>query len=359
VQHVAKFSICSVDGLLPVARLGRQLVPAVKISVSKDSNWELSSFAKAPLELLLCDDLNANSKLLWIVLNNQANFRPIDKSVLDKRIGIHRATRIRCMAELKDLGFISGTADHLIIHNPIPILRQLRKMDTESRRIVEEEMLEPFTEQPIKPKKQKETRNYVAEATDAWNKYRPANYSKVNRLSAHLLKSIDMHISALGLDAHDYENFFSVLKAGVEHSPFWSTQNSSKTLQSITGIGQPQSKKYQNVHDLYNEGLNHDKGQAVSETDRCDEIVLSSDLRKVIDDYDELHYMYYNLSRSDPDSLDTLTDRIVEAETKLRDAGLDPARFRMKYQLSHWPTDVPEPELSRQRFWIYDDEVQP
>lgn len=336
----------------------------MKISVSKDSDWDIPVFAKVPLELLLSDDLTANSKLLWIVLANQANFRPIDKSVLDKRLGIHRATRIRCMTELKELGLLSGTADHIVMHDPIQILLKLRKADAESRRIVEEEMLAPYVVEPKKTKAKpkttqpKEEINYFDIATDAWNKYRPANYSKINRLSVQLLKAVDMHIKALGLKSHDYENFFAVLKAGVEHSVFWSKQNTSKTLQSITGIGDPQTKKYQNVYGLYNEGLNYDKANALEEDQRSDELVVSSKLRKVIDEYDNLHYLYYNMTRNDPDNLHTLTDRIVSVENQIRDAGLDPAKFRMKYQMSSWPTDIPEPETSRQRFWVYDDEVE-
>lgn len=331
----------------------------VKISVSKDSDWELRSFAKVPLELLLSDDLTANGKLLWIVLANQANFRPIDKSVLDRRIGIHRATRIRCMSELKELGLISGTADHIIMHDPIQILLKLRKADQESRRIVEEEMLTPYEPAPAKkkPPKPQEPVNYFEIAAEAWNKYRPANYAKINRLSSQVLKAVDLHIKALELKPHDYENFFAVLKAGVDHSNFWSKQNTSKTLQSITGIGQPQTKKYQNVYDLYNEGLNYDKAKATTEEDRCDQVIVPSALKKVIDDYDELHYMYFNLTRNDPDNLHLLTDKIVHTEQAIRNAGFDPAKFRMKYQIGSWPTDVPEPETSRQRFWIYDDEV--
>lgn len=261
------------------------------------------------------------------------------------------------MVELRELGLISGTADHIILHDPVPILRHLRKIDEESRRIVEEEMLGPYEEPKPKEKKPKEVINYFDIAASAWNDYRPANYSKINRLSAQLLKAVDLHMAALGLEPHEYSNFFAVLKAGVDHSPFWSKQNTSKTLQSITGLGQPQTKKYQNVYDLYNEGLNYGKSKVVEESDRQDEIIVPGALRRVIDEYDNLHYMYYNMTRNDPESLGTLKSRIVETETQIRDAGFDPARFRMKYQLDSWPTEVPEPEVSRQRFWVYDDEM--
>lgn len=261
------------------------------------------------------------------------------------------------MAELKELGLISGTAEHVIVHDPIPILQHLRKIDDESRRIVNEQILEPYEEPKKKKQKPKEVRNYFDEATEAWNKYRPANYAKINRLSAQVLKAIDLHMKEIGHEPHDYEGFFAILKSGVDHSQFWSKQNTSKTLQSIVGVGNPQTKKFQNVHALYNDGMNYTASVAVKEEDRCDEIILPVSMRKVIDEYDSLHYMYYNMTRNDPENVHILDAQIIAIEENLRKAGLDPARFRMKYQLDTWPTDVPEPEYSRQRFWIYDDEV--
>lgn len=330
-----------------------------KISVLKDVDWTIDRYAKAPLELLLCDDLQPNSKLLWIVLANQTAFGPIDKGILDKRIGIHRATRIRCMAELREFGFIEGTSEQIIVKNPMPILRRLRIADQQSRDMVDQLLSQEFYESNYKPKQGvvKQKRDYSEEAKEAWNDYRPKNYSKINKMSEHLMKSIDLHIKSLKLDPHDYIHFFSVLKAGVEHSPFWSTENTSKTLQSIIGIGQPMPKKYQNVHNLYNEGLNYETTKAIPEEERFDDIVVPSKFRKLIDTYDELHYLYYNMSRNDPGNLGSLTPRILETEDSLREAGLNPASFRMKYQLSSWPSDVPEPESSRERFWRYDDEV--
>ncbi len=347
----------SLPALMPVASVDTQLPPLVKISVSKDTPWEPVVYAKAPLELLLCDDLTPNSKLLWIVLANQVQFGPICRTVLDRRIGIHRATRIRCMADLKELGLVSGTPEHIILHDPVPILRRLREVDAESRAIVEQQMLQPYEEVKKKVAPPKAQANYFDEATNAWNEYRPVNYAKINRLSAQLLKAVDLHIKALGHKSHDYKGFFSVLKAGVDHSIFWSKENTSKTLQSIVGIGQPQTKKYQNVYSLYNEGLNYEKPQAVKEEDRSDEVIIKAAMRRTIDEYENLHYMYFNTSRTDPGKEHVFNDRIIETEQRIRDAGLDPARFRMKYQLTSWPTDVPEPADSRKVTWIYDDEL--
>lgn len=328
----------------------------MKITISKDVDWQISAFAKAPLELLLCDDLLPTTKLLWIVLANQANFRPIDRSVLDRRIGIHRSTRLRAMTELREAGLISGTDSHIIVHDPLPILKRLEAEDARSREIAKREIgIEALTvTAPVRPEQIRV--DYFEQATEAWNSYRPANYAKIRRMSSQILKAVDLHIKALGLKPHEYDNFFSMLKAGVERSDFWSRENSSKTLQSIVGVGQPQSKKYQNVHALYNEGLEYGAAEAVSEEEREDSLVLPAEMRQVIDVYDELHYMYSKLERTDPGKLDTLTARIIETESKFREYGLDPSRFRMKYQLSSWPTDVPEPKVSRERFWQYDDE---
>lgn len=338
------------------ASLGELPRPLMKITISKDVEWQVTAFAKAPLELLLCDDLLPTAKLLWIVLANQANFRPIDRTVLDRRIGIHRSTRVRAMAELRELGLVSGSEGHLIIHDPIPVLKRLQDEDLRSRDIARVEIGIDEEQGPALEKPQPVKVDYFELASNAWNRYRPANYGKIRRMSSQILKAVDLHIKALGLLAHDYDSFFSILKTGVEKSDFWSKENTCKTLQSIIGVGQPQSKKYQNVYALYNEGLEHGGSSATEEEDRSDDIRLPARMRSVIDDYDELHFLYSKLERTQPGKLETLTQRIIETEEKFRTEGLDPARFRMKYQLFSWPTDTPEPEMPRERFWRYDDE---
>lgn len=329
----------------------------MKITISKDEEWQIASFAKAPLALLLCDDLLPTTKLLWIVLANQANFRPIDRTVLDRRIGIHRSTRLRAMAELREAGLISGTDSHVVVHDPIPVLASLEKEDIRSREIAKVELgIDPTPEPEVGKNQSKASVDYLEAARVSWNSYRPANYSKVRRMSSHILKAIDSHIRALGINAHDYDNFFSILKAGIEKSDFWAKANNNKSLQSIVGTGQPTSQKYANVYSLYNDGLEYGAAVPIDEEKRSDELVLSSKLRNLIDTYDELHYSYSKIWRSSG-NLDSLTDRIIETEEKFREARLDPAKFRMKYQFDSWPTDVPAPEVSRERFWRYDDEL--
>jgi hypothetical protein len=326
---------------------------SMKITISKDVEWQVTAFAKAPLELLLCDDLLPTTKLLWIVLANQANFRPIDRTVLDRRIGIHRSTRLRAMAELREAGFISGTDSHVIVHDPAPILRRLDKEDRFSREIARAELGIEEDVAPLEPKPVQPRADYFEIATEAWNSYRPSGYAKIRRMSSQVLKAADLHIKALGLKPHGYEHFFSTLKGGVEKSDFWSRENSSKTLQSIIGVGQPQDKKYHNVHALYNEGLEHGPAKKIQESERPKEVVLADHMEDVIDMYDDLHHTYLKLQRSDPGKLEELTDRIVEVEEMFVSEGLDPAMFRLKYDLTSWPTAVPLPKESRTTFWRY------
>lgn len=326
---------------------------SMKITISKDVEWQVTSFAKAPLELLLCDDLLPTSKLLWIVLANQANFRPIDRTVLDRRIGIHRSTRLRAMVELREAGFVSGTDSHIVVHDPVPILKKLDKEDRFSREIARTELGIEDDLTPAEPKLVQPRADYFEIATEAWNSYRPSGYAKIRRMSSQILKAVDLHIKALGLKTHGYEHFFSTLKGGVEKSDFWSRQNASKTLQSIIGVGQPQDKKYQNVHALYNEGLEHGPSKKVEESERPKEVILPDHMEDVIDIYDDLHHTYLKLQRSDPGKLEELTDRILEVEELFRKEGLDPAMFRLKYDLMSWPSDVPLPTESRTTFWRY------
>lgn len=263
------------------------------------------------------------------------------------------------MSELKELGFIDGSSERIIVKDPMPILKKLRAADDESRRLVEQILSPEFYEIHYKPRvaSKAEKRDYSEEARVAWNNYRPKDYAKIHKMSDQLMKSLDLHIKALKIESHDYEHFFSVLKAGVEHSPFWSKENTSKTLQSIIGIGMPMQKKYQNVYSLYNEGLNYGASEAIDEESRVDQVTLPSRLRKLIDKYDELHYLYFNMLRNDPGNIETLSAQILDIEEQFIKEKLDPAKFRMKYQLPSWPSKIPEPEESRERFWRYDDEV--
>lgn len=348
----------------------------MKVKITKDAKWQVKSFAKAPLELLLCDDLLPTAKLLWIFLANQADYRPIDRAVLDKRLGIHRSTRIRAMKELRRLGFISGTDISIVVHDPYPILERLEREDIKSRQLVKSEIYglseyENFEQSRKKlieeqepeahPHQQSEQStkarpDYSEQAKEAWNQNRPPNYSKIRVMSLQLLKAVDLHMKALGLDAHDYEAFFSVLKKGVNASSFWVKENNNKTLSSIIGIGQPTMQKYQNVSSLFNQGFEEGDSSDKDIPEKADDVVLPASFRSIINEYDELHFMYQKLQHKDPESLKSLKPRIIKVESAFLEAGLDPSLFRMKYSLSSWPTDVPEPIKPRQQFWRYQEE---
>ena len=158
----------------------------------------------------------------------------------------------------------------------------------------------------------------------------------------------------LSVHAHNYDEFFSILKAGVEKSDFWSNQNSSKTLQSITGVGSPTDKKKLHVYALFNDGVSK-PAAPTEEEERVDTIVFPARYRDLIDEYESAQTAYNEAYRSR-----TLTDDhrkyVVRTEQAITDAKLDPAQFRFKFGIREWPTSTPEPVESRVVNWSFDDE---
>lgn len=328
-------------------------------TVSKHSSWNIERFIKVPIQLIICDELHSTSKLLLILLMNQVGFKPVHINAIDRCLGIHRSTRVRCLSELREYGFIKGTDAHLVLMDPIPILDKFRKdrikveaeiddvmgFDEYYKKIEEKELTKAET---VKP------RNYLQEATDAWNRYRPKDYQKIRRISAQVIKAIDIHMKDLSVHAHNYDEFFSILKAGVEKSDFWSNQNTSKTLQSITGVGSPTDKKKLHVYALFNDGVSK-PAAPTEEEERVDTIVFPARYRDLIDEYESAQTAYNEAYRSR-----TLTDDhrkyVVRTEQAIVDAKLNPAQFRFKFGIREWPTSVPEPVESRVVNWSFDDE---
>ena len=335
---------------------------AMPVTVSKSKDWNLTSFLKVPFHLVICDDLTPNSRLLLMFLMNQAGYKSVSMGTIDNLLKIHRSTRLRCLAELKELGFIAGTDAHLLVNDPMPILARLKEkkkrcLDQISVILSQDEYLEMVSlKQQERDARQAETvkRDYLQEATDAWNRYRPKDYQRIRRISAQIIKALDTHMRDLNVPPHSYEEFFSILKAGIEKSDFWSTQNSSKTLQSITGVGTPTDKKRSNVYSLFNDGASC-PASPTTEDERVDTVVYPASFRKVIDDYDTAQHCYNEAYRAGQVDSD-IESYVIRAEGALRDIGLDPAKFRMKYGIKTWPTAVPEPEESRVIDWSYDDE---
>lgn len=331
---------------------------ALPFTVSKKSNWDISKFVKVPIELVMCDYLQANSRLLLIMLINQVGFKPVSIGVIDRCLGMHRSTRIRCLTELKELGFIGGTDSHIILNDPVLILKALRKERLKVQCEVED-LLHVSTgtaqqELTVGDIKDKEVHDYLQEAADAWNRYRPKDYRKIRRMSMPLLKALDTHIRELGVKPHQYEEFFSILKSGIEKSDFWAKTNSSKTLQSIIGIGSPTDKKRLNVYSLFNDGVEA-PSKPIEEEERIDTIVFPMEYRAVIDEYESAQMNYSNAYFA-RDVTQDVCDYVIRTEQALRDIGLDPAMFRYKYGIKDWPTDTPEPKDTRVTNWVYEGE---
>lgn len=330
------------------------------LSVSKQGDWQPSPFVKIPAHLILCRELSSTSKLLFIALINQVGFRPVSVGTIDRMLGIHRSTRIRCLEELRSIGLVGGSDSHLTLKDPSAAFAKLKK---ERQRADEEaeEMLglkgapAPLIEGEVVTAK-KERVDHVKAAADAWNKYRPLNYRSIRRMSAKLVQAVDTHIKDVGYDAHDYETFFSVLQAGVEASDFWAKQNNNKTLESIVGIGVPTDRKRSNVYNLINAGI--ENPMPAGGSPRREHVILPAACRKLIDEYDSAQYFYNEayLVRSRTPIPQHVKDHVIRAEADLISAGLDPADFRSRYCIDEWPTATPEPEGTRVEFWSFDDE---
>lgn len=328
-------------------------------SVSKQPDWDLRRFVKVPPQLLFCNDLHANSKLLLIMLMNQVGFKPVSISVIDRCLNVHRSTRIRCMAELRELGFVKGDDTHIILIDPIPVLAKLKarkeRLDQEIRETVEAaEDSEIANIGTLGNKQEPQRRDYPQEAAAAWNNYRPKDYQRIRRMSAPLLKAIDCHMRELRVPAHCYEEFFAILKAGIEKSRFWSVDNTNKTLQAITGIGNSSDKKRGHVYALFNDGVEA-PAQATNEEERSDTTVFPSSYRKVIDEYEAAQHNYHQayLARK----LTTAHEEyVIRTEDAIKDLGLEPSRFRFKFGIGSWPTETPEPEEARVVNWTYEDD---
>jgi hypothetical protein len=333
------------------------------LTVSNATGWKLHSFVMVPFHLIVCDELTPNSRLILMFLINQIGYKSVSMSTIDRLLGIHRSTRIRCMAELKEFGFISGTECHIILNDPQPILAKLRvdrekSLNQVSMIIARDDYVELLASKQAEKEKTRlnaPKRDYMQEATDAWNKYRPKDYQRIRRISAPVMKALDIHLGDLSLAAHSYDEFFSILKSGIENSEFWSTRNTSKTLQSITGIGSPTDKKRSNVYSLFNDGVGS-PAKPTEEDERNDSVILPASARPLISEYDSAQYMYNEAYRQNTIDKE-INEYVIRTEKALKDAGLDPAQFRFKYGMKTWPTDTPEPAESRVVSWSFEDDL--
>ena len=329
---------------------------ATILTVSKEKEWKPYQFVMVPKSLLMCKQLRHYTRLVLMFLIAQANYGPVTAEAIDAALDIHRTTRVGCLEELRAAGFIKGDKNHVILCDPIPILTRMwaercsidKELDAIATRI------DDIGARAGTLKTAPEQRDFLQEATDSWNRYRPKDYQKIRRISSQLVKAVDIHMRDLGVQAHDYDQFFSVLKSGVERDAFWAKTNSNKTLQSITGVGSPTDKKRGNVYKLFNDGIDAPSA-SVSEEERVDTIVYPASHRNVIDEYDAAQTAY-SQAYFDRKPLEDVAEYVVRTEEDLKAIGLDPAKFRYKYGISNWPTSTPEPETSRVVNWTYDDE---
>lgn len=292
-------------------------------------------------------------------LFNQIGYRTVSFGAVDACLGMHRSTRIRCVAELKEHGFISGSDTHIVVNDPQPVLAKLelkrKEIGKEIHEILDrDESIRELEELQIKRSQQVSKRDFLQEATDAWNRYRPKDYQRIRRISAQVIKALDIHMRDLHVPPHNYEEFFSILKAGIDKSDFWSNKNTNKTLQSITGVGTPTDKKRSNVYNLFNEGASC-PAKPIEEEQRSDTIVYPAAFRSLISDYEAAQHTYNEAYRSRTIDND-VNEYVIRTENALKEVGLNPALFRLKYGMNTWPTDTPEPSESRVVNWTFDDE---
>ena len=334
--------------------------PVMELKISKQGSWTQGRFAKAPLELLICDALQPTSKLLWIALANQADYKSIERTVLDRCIGIHRSTRIRCLAELRHYGLIEGEEPNLLLPDPLPILRG---MDENRKRInVLARQTFGLADGPVEKRpKPVKTVNSCEKACESWNKNCPANYAQSAKIGEQILKAINFHMKELQIESEDYDHFFSAIAAGVSRSKFWTTQNTNKTITSIIGIGTPSDKKIQNVFTLYNDGLDAiEQGYKVKKTGESEcvkRVIYPASYRRIIDNYESAQFNYSQVYNTGNEQVVRgASMMIIDAEKKLNEIGLDPSPFRFKFGIREWPTDTPEPEKERVVFWTYEDD---
>jgi len=338
-------------------------LPLSSLQPIKKDDWDTcSSFVKVPVRLVACMHISANAKVLWITLANQAfRKRSISKSALDRVVGVHRSTRIRLLEELIDCGLVSvsSNTDRIILNEPEEALDKLETQQSAIRKKIKEEILddlEPISK-PKQPKGETKAKPLTTEqacviAAESWNQNRPKGYSKIRQMSQHVLKAVNMHMNSLNCKPNDYDEFFKTLKIGIEKSRFWSKENVTKSLQSITGVGNPTDKKFQNVHSLYNDGLEAQDPNAEKFAENG-YLILPRTLQEPLEQY---MWVQTQLSMTNDKALaQRCKPQILEIEQTIRDHGLDPQRFRRNFCLTSWPTDVEENTTDKDFFWTFED----
>jgi hypothetical protein len=316
-------------------------------TVKRATDWPPDDDRVLLRRFLCCTNIRPIPKLIWCLLVSLGDSRLESVTDIDVALQIHRHTRTNAIAELCELGFLRGMTAGVVVQNPLTANPRLQYHS-----VVFEDGPEAGdgTEIPVTSR--------AEQLAAAWNAHRPANYKRIAQPHAGLIKAVNAHMRDLGLTPYDYEAFFSVLAAGVRRSRFWSQENTSKTLASITGLNRPTEKKAANVLRLYSDGLEAPREERVA-PERADTLVLPAALRPLISEYHAAQHafaMAYDMRRADP----AHATRVLRAESAIRDAGFDPQLFRLllpQVPDAVWPTPIKSPAPGQTREYTFDDEL--
>lgn len=316
-------------------------------TVKRATDWPADDDRVLLRRFLCCTNIRPIPKLIWCLLMSLGDSKLASVTDIDVALQIHRHTRTNAIAELCELGFLRGMTAGVVVQNPLTANPRLQYHS-----FIFEDGAEAGdgTEVPVASR--------ADQLAAAWNAHRPADYARIERPHAGLIKAVNAHMKDLGVKRYDYDAFFSVIAAGVRRSHFWSKENRNKTLVAITGLNRPTEKKSANVMRLYTEGLGVSPEER-QEPSRVDTLVLPASLRPLVSEYHAAQYAFavaYDNRRADP----AHAARVLRAESAIRDAGFDPQLFRLllpQVPDAMWPTPVKSPAPGGSREYAFDDEL--
>lgn len=316
-------------------------------TVKRATDWPAEDDQALLRRFLCCTNIRPIPKLVWSMLFALGDSRLESITDIDIALSIHRHTRANALTELMELGFLRGMVAGVIVRDPLSANPRLQYHSPIFADGAEEG---DGTEVPAKTRAQQ----FAA----AWNANRPADYAKLRQPHAGLIKAVNSHMKDLGLTPYDYEAFFSVLAAGVRRNQFWSKENRSKTLASITGLNRPTEKKSANVLRLYSEGLEAPEDER-HEPEQSDTLVLPTLLRPLISEYHAAQHAYavaYDMGRVQAGH----AGRLHQAEAAIVGAGYTPQSFRLllpQVPDDEWPTSTANPGPEGAREYVFEDDL--
>jgi hypothetical protein len=279
-----------------------------------------------------CPDLRPVPKLLLISMIALGSEEFPNSAEFDRLVGVHRNSRLTGMRELRDLGLIRAISAARVELQPLTRGAKFLRFGFEGSQGTSAPLLTSG-------------RNPKQELADTWNELRPVGYARIRVVSDSLAKSVNAHISDLGLKAYDYETFFRAIAAGVESSDFWSNENSNKTLMAITGVNRPSDRKRANVFALFERGSSSpERVSQVAEQPKS--TVYPASMREVIDEYVSAQFAFaqaFDLGGVRPGH----SARVRAAQQAILDKGFDPQALRRRFPQvpdKCWPGGTRNPE---------------